>query len=79
MTKTNELAELLEKRSKRAWDVGTLIGNVSTIANDIENYIIPKVENRTDTFYDRKDISDDLSFILLKLKDIKVNLVKIEL
>lgn len=79
MTKNNELAEMLEKRSKRANDIGTLIGTLSVIENDLENYMIPKVENKTDTFYDRVDIASDLNFMLLKLKGIRENLDKVEL
>jgi hypothetical protein len=79
MTKTIDLLKEFEKKSKRAVDLGNLIGFAKTLESDLENYVIPKVENRGSTHYDRNDIARDLNEILKDLKDLIEGIDKIEI
>jgi len=66
-------------RIVRATQIGNCIGKVSNLAMFIENILIPKVENRNETYYDRADISRDLNEVLEDLKELKDKIDKIEL
>jgi len=66
-------------RIVRATQIGNCIGEVSNLTMFIENILIPKVENRDETYYDRADISRDLSEVLENLNELKNKIDKIEL
>ena len=66
-------------RIVRATQIGNCIGKVSNLTMFLENIIIPKVENRNETYYDRADLSRDLTEIVEGLQELKDKIDKIEL
>ena len=74
-----KLNDVIGDRIVRATQIGNSIGKVSNLTMFIENILIPKVENRDETYYDRADISRDLSEVLEGLEELKDKLDKIEL